>query len=407
MEDKTLCDVSIDVGRDNECKKTFHCVGALIAVHNKILKNKLFCITNHINNNNNNIDRRRSSKIELIESKESEIIELDGFGVSDEEDDNEVESIGGLDVDDSDDDDDDYYSNNISITDISVCTFEYLRCLFYGLNPLITISNVIGIYDMSKKYGLNKLQSASLQYIQSINICNYPSQFISLLLDCQIYKLYQEINELIDKLPDHISLTFFTKMINNESFNQLSTAVVEMLLFDHERAKFEDMPQEYLWIAILKWAKAQQNKQDDNDYPTSTDDENDDDTDNDNDDDDESKQEIIKLSSDDEDSNYNKSMDDIINHKWDQDSLDKLRLFLKYFDFSRMRHIFFREYVQTVKGLLSKHDIITVYMKHADDMIVAMKSMENVIELQRYDSNYDNTHTTCTQHAHNMDCNEM
>ena len=111
-------------------------------------------------------------------------------------------------------------------------------------------------------------------------------------------------------------------MINNESFNQLSTAVVEMLLFDNEKKKFDDMPQEYLWIAILKWAKAQ-----DHDIisPTSTDDEeddDDDDTDDNDNDDEESKQEIIKLSSDDEDSNYNKTMDDIINHKWDQDSLE-------------------------------------------------------------------------------------
>ena len=34
-----------------------------------------------------------------------------------------------------------------------------------------------------------------------------------LLLDCQLYQLYQEIHELIDKLPDHISQQFFTLMI--------------------------------------------------------------------------------------------------------------------------------------------------------------------------------------------------
>ena len=422
LSDKSLCDVSIDVGRDNEDKKTFHCVGALIAVHTKILKNKIFSIPNrhnnhhrksansiNLNNNNFNEKRRKSSKIELIESKEEEIIELDdseyGLNVDDEDDKMDIldhNILGGLD----DDSDDDYYSNNISINDISCETFEYLRCLFYGLNPEISISNVIGIYDMSLKYGLNELERASLQYIQSISIGDYPLQFISLLLDCQNFQLYQLINELILKLPDHISQSFFTFMINNQYFDQLSNAVIEMLLF--QNSSFSDMPQEYLWIAILKWAKSQSqfteekdkvtnNKShsyDDDDNlntpSTDSDDEEDKEEDEDEDSEEESKQEIIKLSSDDEDSNYNKSIDDIVNHKWNNESLYKLQNFLQYFDFSKMRHTFFREYVQTVKGLLSKDDIISVYEKHADDMIVAMKSMENVIELQRYDSNYDN-----------------
>eukprot|EP01084_Bolivina_argentea_P058934 107569_1 len=381
LEDKTLCDVSIDVSRENEEKKTFHCVGALIAVHSNKLKDKIFCTS----------DIKKLNSIELIESKEEEIIELDDdFPLIETE---ECSII--LPLDNSDNENMDINNHHLMpyISDISTITFSYLRRLFYGLNPLISTDNVIGIYDTSVKYNLIELRTASLSYIDNLSIEDYPLQFLSIILDCQNYELYSMIDTLILKLPNHISQTFFTLMINNEYFNNLSNAVIEMLLFQNNT--FKNLPQEYLWIAVLKWAKNKYsvdiNDESDNSNETDTniiDNESDDSVS-------EEKREIIKLSSDDDDKCN--EINEIINHKWNSDSLSKLRHFIQYFDFYDLKHLFFREYVANITGLLSKNEIISVFQSHCDDMINSMKSMENIIELQQYDSNYDNTHNLNTK----------
>eukprot|EP01084_Bolivina_argentea_P049479 90986_1 len=96
LTNKQLCDVIFEVGNEFN-KKQFHCIKCLFAIHSPIFHELLYSQSNRTNNNNKYI---------------------------------------------------------IEILDITPDAFEYIRALFYGLNPQIKMTNVIQILHASNVYDL-------------------------------------------------------------------------------------------------------------------------------------------------------------------------------------------------------------------------------------------------------------
>lgn len=418
LTNKGLCDVAIDVGLNHEPRQTFHCVGALIAVHSDLLRQKI-CDSSIRQIFTKQVLQplaQTSKSISPRESKEDEIIELstDSDYVAEDSQIRGLEDLTDLDPPHQRTHHQSCHKR-ISLHDISCGTMEYLRLLFYGMNPKISTQNVVGICHFADIYRLSTLKKAALSYIECISIEEYPRQFLSLLLDSQRYELYSMINELILKLPDHNLQPFFSALINDDRFGRLSDAVIEMLLF--QNVSFKAMPQELIFYAALKWAQSHDHNGSHNGHgpqsgipsvsstltnvtrsnahsiahseDTAID------------------SLSVNLSSnlirhrcnDLEEDSLSESHLSPISPRWSSQSLCKLRVFLKYFDFNSMKHSFFREYVQNISGLLSKDQIIEIQEKHCEAMISSIRSMQNIIDLQRYSEMKEADHNLPTNHV--------
>lgn len=152
----------------------------------------------------------------------------------------------------------------IQILDIEPDAMEYLRALFYGLNPSITLKNIIPIYHASNIYEIEELKQYCLQFLYSIIPTKDDMNIFLSLLNQLIYYQY---DDMIMDILNNLQLTHYhfhsMLQMDDESkiFSNSPFKLIQQLLFNNDHNLFGDhITQENKWSACMKWSLFQSKK---------------------------------------------------------------------------------------------------------------------------------------------------
>ena len=125
----------------------------------------------------------------------------------------------------------------VVINDIDPDSFEIFQKYCYGLNPLITMNNVVSLLYIGDKYLITNLQSLCCKFIEnfvinSTTIINV-NFFVKLLVALFDKGLTKQINIILYSYKSIQTLTErqCVNIIKSSYFNQLHYSIVQQLLF--------------------------------------------------------------------------------------------------------------------------------------------------------------------------------